>query len=120
LPFFTPLLREGAHLEVYAPPHGDETVTEVFERTFTPPLFPVALSALPGSVTCHDVGDDEFDVGGFRVVSRRVPHVGPTCGLPGRVGRPVGHLPERSPAAARRFVLGPRRGHSNSVVASTC
>lgn len=108
LPFFTPLLREGAELDVYAPPHGDETVAEVFERTFTPPLFPVALAELPGAVRCHDVLDDSFRVGGFDVTSRLVPHVGPTCGF--RVafgGRTITYLSDHQQPHDGSFTVAP-------------
>lgn len=94
VPFFTPLLRPGARLDVYAPaPSPDESVAQVFERTFTPPVFPVELAALPGHVVCHDVDDSEFRIGGYEVMSRLVPHVGPTCGFRvTRQGRSVTYL----------------------------
>ena len=94
LPFFTPLLREGAVLDVYAPEQDDgRTVAEVFDATIRPPLFPVTLEQLPGMVRFHDTGDTEFTVGTVKVTSRFVPHIGPTLGY--RVewgGRSVAYL----------------------------
>ncbi len=94
LPFFTPLLHEGSELDVYAPAQEDgRTVTEVIGTVIRPPLFPVTVDQLPGTVRFHDVADEEFFVGGFKVMSRRVPHVGPTLGF--RVewgGRSVAYL----------------------------
>lgn len=81
LPFFTPMLKPGARLDVYAPVQEDgRTVAEVMGATIRPPLFPVGLDQFPGTFVFHDVGDAEFDVGGVRVMSRLVPHVGPTLG----------------------------------------
>lgn len=112
LPFFTPLLRDGAVLDVYAPPPGDgDSVADVMARTIRPPLFPVTIEQLPGTVAFHDIGDDEFsfdpvDAGALpvHVMSRHVPHVGPTCGY--RVtwnGRSVSYLSDHQQPADGSF-----------------
>jgi len=81
LPFFSPLLQEGSRLDVYAPAQEDgRTVAEVINTVIRPPLFPVTVEQLPGEVRFHDTGDGEFYVGGVKVISRLVPHVGPTLG----------------------------------------
>lgn len=81
LPFFTPMLRDGAHLDVFAPIQEDgRSVEEAFRSIVRPPVFPVELDVLPGRFRFVDVGDDSFDVGGFQVVSRLVPHRGNTVG----------------------------------------
>lgn len=81
LPFFTPMLRPGAELDVYAPVQEDgRTVAEVFGATIHPPLFPISLEQFPGTFRFHDVGDHEWHLGPVRVMSRLVPHVGNTLG----------------------------------------
>lgn len=81
LPFFTPLLQQGAHLDVYAPAQEDgRTVWEVFNATVRPPLFPVSIDQLPGTVRLIDTGDHDFTIGSISVKSRLVPHIGPTLG----------------------------------------
>ena len=81
LPFFTPMLRPGAQLDVYAPLQEDgRSVAEVFEATIHPPLFPICLSQFPGTFRFHDTADDEFDLGPVHVTARLVPHVGNTLG----------------------------------------
>lgn len=81
LPFFSPLLHEGSELDVYAPAQEDgRSVASVIGTVIRPPLFPVTVDQLPGVVRFHDVADDEFMVGGIKVMSRLVPHVGPTLG----------------------------------------
>jgi phosphoribosyl 1,2-cyclic phosphodiesterase len=81
LPFFTPLLRPGAHLDVYAPIQADgRSLDELFGNCLCPPMFPVALDAFPGVVDFNAVGDDTFHIGDITITSRLIPHVGDTCG----------------------------------------
>lgn len=81
LPFFTPLLRPGAHLDVYAPvQHDGRPISDVFDSCLCPPMFPVSLDAYPGVVDFRAVGDESFSIGEIEVMSRLVPHVGNTCG----------------------------------------
>jgi phosphoribosyl 1,2-cyclic phosphodiesterase len=94
LPFFTPLLKEGSSLDVYGPAQEDgRSLEEVVSCTIRPPLFPVSVDELPGSVSFHDTADTEFSIGGFNVTARMIPHLGPTLGF--RVehnGRSVAYL----------------------------
>ena len=85
LPFFSPMLRDGAQMDVYAPYQDDgRSVAEVFEATVRPPLFPISITQFPGAFRFHDLSDSEFDIGSgpdrVHVISRLVPHVGPTLG----------------------------------------
>lgn len=81
LPFFTPMLKPGSQFDIYAPAQDDgRTVREVFAASIKPPLFPIPLDLFPGDIRFHDVSDSEFALGGVRVLSRVVPHVGPTVG----------------------------------------
>lgn len=85
LPFFTPLLRPGSHVHVHGPRQADgRGVGDVFASTIRPPLFPVSLDMLPGDLSFIDVADDSFTIdpaGEVQVMSRLVPHVGPTLGF---------------------------------------
>ncbi len=94
LPFFTPLLRPGGELDVYAPVQDDgRSVAQVFDDTICPPMFPVTVHDFPGTVRFHDIGDADFMLGAVAVRSRLVPHLGPTLGY--RVewnGRSVAYL----------------------------
>ncbi|MEO7369544.1 MAG: MBL fold metallo-hydrolase [Ilumatobacteraceae bacterium] len=82
LPFFSPLLREGSSLDVYGPAQEDgRSLEEVVSCTIRPPLFPVSVDELPGSVKFHDTADSEFVVGGYNVMARLIPHLGPTLGF---------------------------------------
>jgi phosphoribosyl 1,2-cyclic phosphodiesterase len=94
LPFFSPLLREGSSLDVYGTEQDDgRSLDEVVSVTIRPPLFPVSVDELPGSVRFHDTADTDFSIGGFDVMARLIPHLGPTLGF--RVecqGRSVAYL----------------------------
>ena len=94
LPFFTPLQLAGSELDVYAPAQGDgRSVSEVIATVIRPPLFPISIDQLPGTVRFHDTADADFKLGEIKVRSRLVPHVGPTLGY--RIewkGRSVAYL----------------------------
>ena len=79
LPFFTPLHSPGAELDVYAPMQDDgRPVAEVIAEVIKPPLFPIGVAQLPGTLHFHDTPDSDFYLGEIKVIARRVPHVGPT------------------------------------------
>jgi ribonuclease BN (tRNA processing enzyme) len=94
LPFFTPLLREGSSLDVYGPAQADgRSLDEVVSFTIRPPLFPVSVDELPGDVRFHDTADSEFSIGAYKVMSRMIPHLGPTLGFRVELnGRSVAYL----------------------------
>ncbi len=82
LPFFTPILHPGSQLTVYAPSQQDgRSVDEVMRATVCPPLFPIELDQFPGTMIFRDVANSEFRIGDVEVMSRLIPHIGPTCGF---------------------------------------
>jgi phosphoribosyl 1,2-cyclic phosphodiesterase len=80
IPFFTPMLAEGARLDVYAPAQEQGTLADAVRSFMSPPYFPVDIDALPGEFVFHEVGDGPVDIGGAKVTAAPVPHVGPTVG----------------------------------------
>jgi len=80
LPFFVPVNREGAQLDIYGPPQADVTLEGAFEEFMRPPYFPVRFSDLCGDIRFHDVADTNIVVGDAKVQVRTVPHVGNTNG----------------------------------------
>jgi phosphoribosyl 1,2-cyclic phosphodiesterase len=81
LPFFVPLLRDGAEVDIWAPVQDDgRSVREAFDIFMRPPYFPVGIDELPGKIRFHDVGDETFELGDARVMARNIPHVGITNG----------------------------------------
>jgi phosphoribosyl 1,2-cyclic phosphodiesterase len=81
LPFFTPVLREGARLDVYGPPQPDcGDLAHAFNELVRPPFFPVRTADLLGDIRFHDLWDTELELDGAKVKARPVPHVGLTNG----------------------------------------
>lgn len=98
LPFFTPLHREGSTLDVFGPRQDDGQLGEVFSDLMRPPFFPIRPVQLIGDIRFHDTGEDDFPVGGAKVRSRWVRHVGRTLGF--RVefnGVSVAYVPDHGP-----------------------
>jgi phosphoribosyl 1,2-cyclic phosphodiesterase len=97
LPFFTPLHRAGSTLDVFGP-RQEEGLGPVFAQMMRPPFFPITPEQLMGDVRFHDLGEDDFPVGGAKVRSRWVRHVGPTLGYRVDVnGLSVAYVPDHGP-----------------------
>jgi ribonuclease BN (tRNA processing enzyme) len=80
LPFFTPVNQPGARLEVFGPSQPSGSLADAFADLVRPPYFPIHLRDLKGDICFRELAAESFRVGGFRVTSRLVPHVGPTLG----------------------------------------
>jgi phosphoribosyl 1,2-cyclic phosphodiesterase len=80
LPFFPPIDREGALLDVYGPVQDEGTLGSVFGDLMRPPYFPVHFTELRGRIEFHDVDKDDLVIGAAKVKVRSVPHCGPTVG----------------------------------------
>jgi len=76
LPFFEPLERAGASLDVYGPSPAEGTIAKVLGELFRPPWVPEP----PAGVRFYDCADEELSLGGAKVWARTVPHKGPTNG----------------------------------------
>ncbi len=80
LPFFSPVLRPGAELEIVGPHQDGHTLDEAFAAALKPPLFPVNLGDLPGAFRFRETSDSQFRIGSATVTVFPVTHVGPTNG----------------------------------------
>jgi phosphoribosyl 1,2-cyclic phosphodiesterase len=80
LPFFPPVDRPGAELDVYGPVQDSTSLSDAFGDLMRPPYFPVRVEDLRGKIRFHEQGDDDLAVGSAKVMTRRVPHIGPTVG----------------------------------------
>jgi phosphoribosyl 1,2-cyclic phosphodiesterase len=80
LPFFSPIHRPGARLDIYGPVQQEGPLADVFGDFMRPPYFPVHFSDLQGEVQFHDTYEDDLAVGNAKVRVRPVPHCGPTVG----------------------------------------
>jgi phosphoribosyl 1,2-cyclic phosphodiesterase len=86
LPFFVPINRPGAALDIYAPPQDGCSVADMFGEFMRPPYFPVRASDLFGDIRFHDAVNTDIAVGDAVVRVRDVPHVGATNGYRVEIG----------------------------------
>ncbi len=80
LPFFGPMSRPDATLDVYGPRQEEGPLDEVFAGVMRPPYFPITPDELHGTVRFYGVGEDHYPVNGAKVRSRWVRHTSPTIG----------------------------------------
>ena len=101
LPFFVAGDRPDAVVRVLAPEQGLD-IRDTIARAMGPPLFPIEPEQLRGHWTFETYDEGEFEVEGFRVTAREVPHSsGRTMGL--RVEDSSGsvvYVPDHAPHAA--------------------
>jgi phosphoribosyl 1,2-cyclic phosphodiesterase len=76
LPFFEPLERPGAALDVYGPAPAEGPLAKVLGDLFGPPWVPEPLTG----VRFYDCADEELSIGDAKVWVRTVPHRGPANG----------------------------------------
>lgn len=96
VPFFVPLLQEGAELTVVGPPQDGSSLREEFCSFVKPPLFPVGLDVLPGTIEFVEAASSTIDVDGATVMVRPVAHVGETNGyrVDSATGGSVAYIPD--------------------------
>ena len=121
LPFFTPLLREGARLDVYGPAQDDgRSLDEVVSTHDPSAAVPCQCRRIArhGQLSRHRR---------HRLLDRQVRREGPPdpaprpdVRLPCRVQRSLDRLPVGSPTAVRRQLLGFARRARNWSKVSTC
>lgn len=82
LPFFPALLHRDTILDIYAPKqNNDYSLRDAFVTKICPPTFPISIDEFEATINFHEIGDDEFLIGDAHIVSRLVPHIGPTLGF---------------------------------------
>jgi ribonuclease BN (tRNA processing enzyme) len=80
IPFFSPLLAPGGHLDLFGPKQEGMSLEEAVRSFINPPYFPIGVDQLPGHIEFHDTVPGVVHLDGFDVTSAWVPHVGPTLG----------------------------------------
>ncbi|MEX0767027.1 MAG: MBL fold metallo-hydrolase [Microthrixaceae bacterium] len=80
IPFFAPMLRDGAHMNVFGPRQEQGSLREAVKSFIQPPYFPVSIEELPGEFRFTEVEDEVLHIGSATVTVASVPHRGPTVG----------------------------------------
>jgi phosphoribosyl 1,2-cyclic phosphodiesterase len=86
LPFFKPLLADGARLDVWGPASEGMSLRDAFDGFMVPPFFPVTIGDLPADIRFHDLAPGPVRIGDADVVVMAVPHIGTTLGFRVRFG----------------------------------
>ena len=93
--FFDPEL--GVHL--WGPPSAKSSLQSRLSRYLSPPLFPFTINEFQGKLEIHEIHQEQFNIGPFKVRTQYVCHPGPTLGF--RVetdGKVCAYLPDHEPA----------------------
>jgi phosphoribosyl 1,2-cyclic phosphodiesterase len=99
LRFFGPLWDPNVAVDVWGPPSPVVSLRERISRSFSPPLFPIDLRAVPSQVTFHDVPREPWSLEGARLTAALVMHPGPTLGYRLEAdGATFAYLPDHEPA----------------------
>jgi ribonuclease BN (tRNA processing enzyme) len=80
LPFFTPVFRPDALVDLHGPRQAGGSLADVFAGVMKPPYFPITPSQLGGVLNFLDTDTDDFAVNGAKVRARWVRHTDPTLG----------------------------------------
>jgi phosphoribosyl 1,2-cyclic phosphodiesterase len=80
LPFFKPLMHGEASLSIVGPRQASGSLQDAVESFVSPPLFPVDLRELPGSVTFREADNETFSIGSATISAAEVAHCGTTNG----------------------------------------
>ena len=91
IPFFKPLLHPNSKIRIMGPPQPGSSLAAEVESFVKPPLFPVRLSVLPGTVEfVESASGDSTDFGSCTVTTAAVPHCGLTNGY--RIQNSIGSV----------------------------
>ena len=99
LGFFRPLFRPGVDVHIWGPPSPVQSLADRIAIYLSPPLFPVALSDIPSTLTFHNAPEEPVVIGSATVRAANVAHQGPTVGY--RIeegGRSFAYLPDHEPS----------------------
>lgn len=100
LPFFTAGDRSDARVAVHLPVTAGSP-DHALDGLIAPPFFPISVDGLRGEWSFHALEDGRFDVEGFSVLARQIPHAGgPTFGFRVSDGqRSLAYLSDHGPIA---------------------
>jgi phosphoribosyl 1,2-cyclic phosphodiesterase len=101
LRFFDPMFVPGMTVDIWGPPSPVSSLEQRIARSFSPPLFPIDLRAVPADVTFRDVPREPWTLGGATVTGMLVLHPGPTLGFRiDTADASFAYLPDHEPALA--------------------
>jgi ribonuclease BN (tRNA processing enzyme) len=76
LPFCRAIDREDASVQLFLPDQAPHVPAELLSRWMSPPFFPIDPTQLRGSWSLKTLEEGEYDMEGFHVLAREIPHKG--------------------------------------------
>ncbi len=116
---FAPIWSPETELHLWGPSSPISSLGDRLARYFSPPLFPVVLSEVAARVEFHDASENQWEIGGARVVSHAIVHPGPTVGY--RIeedGATLAYLTDHEPALGADLSAEPVEWISGSALAT--
>ncbi len=80
IPFFKPLMNPEATLEIIGPRQEGGSLQRAVESFVSPPLFPVDVDQLPGTLSFREAVNETFSIGSAAITAAEVEHCGTTNG----------------------------------------
>ena len=80
LPFFKPLMHPDAALKIIGPRQETGSLQGAVESFVSPPLFPVDVDQLPGTLSFAEATNQTFEIGQATITAAEVEHCGITNG----------------------------------------
>ncbi len=117
LPFFPAGLQADTVIDLYLPSQDAEGAEALLTRVVSPPHFPVTPAQLPGRWKFLDLEEGKYEIEGFTVVARDIPHPGGrTFGYRVGDGRgSIAYLSDHWPIALGKGPDGLGEYHDNAL-----
>lgn len=80
LPFFLPLYKKAARLNIYAPASSGKNPGKILSDAISPPFFPVPFKDIPAKIIIKKVPKSSFGVGCFNITPLDLSHPGGSLG----------------------------------------
>ncbi len=99
LGFFKPLFNPDAEVHIWGPASNTQSLRNRLGQYFSPPFSPVYFREFSCNLMVHEIANDDFEIGSFKIKSRFILHPGPTLGFRVTEGdKSFAYIPDHEPA----------------------
>ncbi|MGB5404756.1 MBL fold metallo-hydrolase [Robiginitalea sp.] len=105
LAFCKPLFTPGKEVHIWGPGGSSEPLIHRLNRFLSPPLFPIPLRDVPSKLEVHELSEESFTFGDFKVTTEFISHPGPTLGY--RVqsaSKTLTYIPDHEPIIGKEHL----------------
>lgn len=106
LGFFKPLFNQDAEVHIWGPASQTQSLRARLGRYFSPPFSPIYFKEFSCKLILHEISNETFDIGSFKITSNFIFHPGPTFGF--RVmaeGKVFAYIPDHEPALGAKGLI---------------